>query len=304
MVTPAGITRAKACWSEVQQKPDPGTMHHPDRGSATDNSSLVPIDGHVHFYDIGRVDTSLSAARRNFCDVGSSHGTPLGVLLLTQASHERVFERLAEGRHRGAWTIRLNDSEPQSLVAERGEDQIIVICGRQVRCDNGLEVAALGTTSEFRDGESFASTIGAVQDSGAFTVIPWGFGKWSAARGREVGQAINRNSARNLALGDNGGRLRIAGEPTLISRARAAGFKILSGSDPFPCGNDYRRIGGYGFFAGVTPSVASPWADLSAWLSTERRSPAGYGRNVGITRFLINQAGIRLYNRRVRSVDQ
>lgn len=279
-------------------------MNHGELSGTAGASTRFPVDGHVHFYEVERASPTLDSALENFRMLGGGEGRCVGALLLTQGSREHVFESLSGHETCGNWTIRPCRSEPQSLIAERDGQAIAVICGRQIRCDTGLEVAALGTTDEFPDGLALDETLARVQGSGAMAVIPWGFGKWSGERGRTVDQALGRYSPDKLAVGDNGGRLRLAGEPLLVRKARDAGYKVLSGSDPFPCGDDYRRVGAFGFLAGVTPGTASPWHDLATWLAAREQSPPGYGQTIGPVRFLVNQAGIRLHNRRMRSAAQ
>ena len=279
-------------------------MNRGKNSGMADTPHPLPVDGHVHFYEIERAALTLDSALANFCAVGGPEAQCVGALLLTQGSREHVYETLAKRSTCGSWTIRLSESEPQSLIAERDGQAIAVICGRQIRCDTGLEVAALGTTDEFPDGLSFDETLARVHESGAMAVIPWGFGKWSGERGKTVDRALTRCSPDTLAVGDNGGRLRLAGEPLLVRKARNIGYKVLSGSDPFPCGDDYRRVGMFGFFAGVVPGASSPWRDLSTWLAAQKQSPTGYGQAIGPLRFFANQVGIRLHNRRMRSAAQ
>ena len=279
-------------------------MNRSQTSGMADTFPRFPVDGHVHFYEVGRASLTLNSALENFLTLRGGENQCVGALLLTEGSREHVFETLSNRNACGDWTIKRTESEPQSLIAERDGHVLAIICGRQIRCDTGLEVAALGTTHEFPDGLALDDTLARVQESGAMAVIPWGFGKWSGERGKMVDQALDRYSPGNLAVGDNGGRLRLAGEPLLVSKARDAGYKVLSGSDPFPCGDDYHRVGAFGFFTGVTPGTSSPWHELSTWLAAQEQSPPGYGQAIGPLRFLSNQVGIRLHNRRMRSADQ
>ena len=216
---------------------------------------------------------------------------------MTQAAGERVFEDLQDRSACGSWDIRPAPGEPQSLIATRHDNWIAVVCGRQVRCERGLEVAALGTLQEFADGKGLQETICEVQANGALACLPWGFGKWSGARGRLVRAALDANDLKLLTVCDNGGRLEILGRPRLVSEAARRGFKVLPGTDPFPFGDDYLRTGGFGFLA-AEPCQAHPWQDLMGWIMAQDRSPSPYGRALGPLRFLYNNIGIQLHNRR------
>jgi hypothetical protein len=260
-------------------------------------SPRVPVDGHVHLYTLERAAATFDSAETNFRGFGGKEAGCAGILLLTQTSREHVFEALREQRSCGSWDIRLSLAEDQSLAMERDGHWLIVICGRQIRCKDGLEVAALGTTAEFPDGMAFEEAVARVQASDAVTALPWGFGKWTGARGRAVRAVLKRHAPNSMTVGDNGGRLALLGQPALIRAAGKAGYRLLSGSDPFPCGDDHRRVGSFGFLVGVDPGLTAPWRNLSAWLHAQTGPLEAYGRAVGPMTFLSNQLGIRRYNR-------
>jgi hypothetical protein len=275
-------------------------MNTETASAATAGPPMLPVDGHVHFHSLDRVAMTLDAAAANFQANGLQDSGCLGVLLLNQAGGERVFEALRGQPSQGDWRIQAVAGEPQSLVAERGDAWIAVVCGRQVRCEKGLEVAALGTTREFADGRPFAATLREVQAAGALACLPWGFGKWLGARGALVRKALQEHAPGSLAVCDNGGRLQLLGRPGLVKEAARRGFKVLPGTDPFPLGNDHRRAGAFGFLAGPL-SRSHPWGDLVAWLDAREDSPPPYGRALGPVRFLLNNVGIQLHNQRNRS---
>jgi hypothetical protein len=186
-------------------------------------------------------------------------------------------------------------------VASNGKARIAIVCGRQIRARGGLEVLALGTLKEFSDGRPVTDTVAAVRSSGALPVIPWGFGKWLGNRGRIVREALRSAGSDVLAVGDNGSRLAVLGTPTLIRESQLEGFRVLPGTDPFPFGRDYRRVGRFGFVAETTIDESAPWDALHAWLDGLKHSPHPFGKASGPMRFLINQVGIQVYNRVLRS---
>lgn len=256
----------------------------------------LPVDGHVHFHSLERVAPTLDAAAANFRTFGGRETGCVGVLLLTQAQGEKVFEALHERADCGNWRIRPNAEEQESLLAERGDLSVVVVCGRQVRCEAGLEVAALGTTREFPDGLALADTVRDVQASGALACLPWGFGKWLGARGEVVRRALADNRPAALAVCDNGSRLHLLGRPGLIREAGRRGHLVLPGTDPFPFSDDHRRVGSFGFLAAELRTGA-PWRELQAWLRAREHSPPAYGNALGPVRFLVNNVGIQVRNR-------
>lgn len=261
---------------------------------------MLPVDGHVHFHTLDRVSLTLDGAAANFRIYGPRQSGLLGILLLTQTSRERVFEALQDRPSCGKWSVRPSPGEDVSLCADDGNRRIVVVCGRQVRCHSGLEVAALGTTAAFPDGLPLEETIREVQARGAFVSLPWGFGKWLGARGRVLRDSLGRHEPRLLAIGDNGSRLHALGRPRLVRECDALGHLILPGTDPFPFGNDYLRVGSFGFLA-AEPGARAPWRELAAWLRARKGSPTAYGKAAGPFRFVINNIGIQVHHRMTRA---
>jgi hypothetical protein len=264
---------------------------------------MVAVDAHVHLHDIANVSAALTSAACNF-SAAMSERTGLrddpdwaGVLLLTEARRERVFDRLAATAAAGAWQVRAMP-EPESLTAEHDHLRLLIVSGRQVRARDGLEVLALGSAAEFKDGMPFEETLAAVTASGALAVVPWGFGKWLGQRGRRVRRMIERSDPRAVWLGDNGGRLSLLPQPALLRAGMQHGFRVLPGTDPFPFGRDYGRIGCFGFHADVVLDPAAPWQSLRNWLDTCEKSPPTYGRPMDPVRFALNQLRMQFHNRR------
>jgi hypothetical protein len=260
----------------------------------------LPVDGHVHFHFESAVGPTLDAAEGHFRAVADRREGLSGAILLTQTSREAVFEALRDTPRVGGWSIRPARNESMSLVATRGRSSLAIVCGRQVRAVDGLEVLALGTLETFQDGLPFEATLERVLRAGALPVIPWGFGKWLGARGRRVEAAIATRGPRSIFLGDNGSRLEWLGRPRMLDEAARQGFRLLPGTDPFPFAGGYRRVGGFGFLATIEPSPEAPWGDLRSWLLSRSESPASYGGATGPVRFVLNQVGIQVYNRRAR----
>ncbi len=262
----------------------------------------LPVDGHVHFHDRALVAVTLDSALANFDRVIPPVNGLRGILLLTQAADERVFEEFEAGGTAGAWSLRALADEPQTLIARKDEAALAIVCGRQVRASNGLEVLALGTRETFLDGMSLEDSLTAARATGAVTVLPWGFGKWIGARGELIRTVLRKYGPDVLFVGDNGSRLASVAAPILIREAAHEGFKVLPGTDPFPFGADYSRVGGFGFLADIDPSVCSPWRHLRDWLILCRESPTAFGTALTPTRFLFNQGWIQIHNRVKRRV--
>jgi hypothetical protein len=260
-------------------------------------SKDLPVDGHVHFHRAGRVGPTLDAAAVNFGLVSGRSTGLVGAVLLVEAARENVFARMVEAGELGGWRFTPVAAEPQTLVAQSGDVQIAVVCGRQVRCARGLEVLALGTLARFPEGEPLEVTVDRVEAANALAAVPWGFGKWTGQRGAQVRELFQQRAPESLFVGDNGGRVELLGLPKLVRTARDAGFRVLPGTDPFPFGGDHRRVGGFGFTVQAEPDPRRPWSDLRASLEAGAGSPKAYGRALGPVRFAFNQIWIQAYNR-------
>jgi hypothetical protein len=255
---------------------------------------VFPVDGHVHFHDFDRVAPTLEAACRNFRRFGGGEQRLLGAMLLVESAGERIFEWLQGQRRVGAWSFHPVADEPATLIAESRAGSVAVVCGRQIRCERGLEVLAYGTLARFTENKPVAHILDQVTASGALAVLPWGFGKWSGGRAAVIRDVLRTSDPGWLFIGDNGARARRLPEPKLIKAARAAGFRVLPGSDPFPFRGDEARVGAFGFLAELQPHQARPWTQLRAWIEARSDSPVAYGRGLGSSRFLVNQVAMQI----------
>jgi hypothetical protein len=259
---------------------------------------MFVVDAHVHFHRTELIAPTLRAALGNFSRVTDVADGCAGALLLAQARSERVFEWLCEQRHVEEWSVEPASDEPQTLFATAPDGRsLAIVNGRQVRSACGLEVLAIGTCAEFEDGAPFASVVEQVGRSDALLVIPWGFGKWLGGRGAAVRAALERLDRRSACLGDNGGRLEWSREPRLMREARAKGFRVVPGTDPFPFGGDYRRVGRFGLCLDMSPPKVGLWRSIRALLTDDATALRTYGRRVDPARFVFNNIGIQLGRR-------
>jgi hypothetical protein len=255
------------------------------------------VDAHVHFHQQRLVAATLDAAVENFSRAGLSAARFAGALLLAQSSSEHVFEELAGGTSCGRWQLHAAASESQTMLASNGERQIAIICGRQVRCAHRLEALALGTTASYPDGCDLSEILDRIRSDGALAVVPWGFGKWTGRAARVIRELFNTASPESLFAGDNGGRMQAWGMPKLLQVASRVGIRVLPGTDPFPFGADYRRVGAFGFVAAIAPDPSEPWRSLKRWLEDAGGVPEPYGRALNPLHFAVNQGWIQVHNR-------
>jgi len=262
--------------------------------------SGLPVDGHVHFHRLDRVGETLDFAAANFSQVGCGGTNLQGVLMLVESHAEDVFGQLADVGVAGDWCISAVEREPQSLLASSCGRTLLIICGRQIRCADGLEVLALGALQRYPQGADIERTLARVQADGHLAVVPWGFLKWRGARGDRIRDIIAGRPRGSLFFGDNGGRIEALGPPRLLQQAEQAGFALLPGTDPFPFGHDYRRVGSFGFVARAELDPAAPWTTLQHWLRERPDRVRPYGRALGPLKFVFNQGWIQVHNKMLR----
>jgi hypothetical protein len=266
------------------------------RGEIT--STTLLMDGHVHYHACFDLEVFLGAAARNFEAARRAMGRPeaVGCLMLTENSWNHWFQALSEGlltRLTSEWDAE-STGESCSLLARKGDGTtLVVVAGRQVVAADRLEVLALATTQEFPDGLPFRATLEAVLDSGAIAVLPWGFGKWTGARGRLVADLLSSPDADLFYLGDNGGRPEHTPSPGLFGVALKRGVPILPGSDPLPLRAEVHKPGRYGFVLEGPFDPERPAASIRSLLSN-RTQPQRFGHLESPGTFVLRQAQLRL----------
>jgi hypothetical protein len=264
---------------------------------------MALVDSHVHIHGAFDVATMLDHASAHRESIALGHGlSPAlpGVLMLTESQGVEAFVRLAEkpGRHLGRWCVH-RTGEPISLHFEADDAApLVLIAGRQIVTAERLEMLALGTLEKFADGQPIGSVIEQIHEAGALAVVPWGFGKWTGARGRIVRGLLNSPGASRLFVGDNGGRLNIGPEPALFTVAREQGVPILPGSDPFPFPAQVKRPLGYGFALAADVTGDTPAAAIKQELQARRAQPAVFGRRTDLVRFVRSQLAMQWHKRR------
>jgi hypothetical protein len=247
------------------------------------------VDSHVHFYACYDLPVFLDGAVRNFRNArNAAEGT--GYLLLTESAGACWFRRWRDGLNAGGgWRFEgTREDESLRAVSAAGE-RLILVAGRQIVARERLEVLALGRDLELPDGLPLAETLDRVRESGALSVLPWGFGKWWGRRGAVVAETLGQDG--ELFLGDNAGRH--GPEPALFRRARKLGVRVLPGSDPLPFSRHAGLAGSYGFILSHAVDLDRPAETLLRRIR-ESGQPRAFGRRAGLPRFLRDQVGMQL----------
>jgi hypothetical protein len=264
-------------------------------------SRTILVDAHVHGHACYEPGAFFDHAAANFEAAAGHRGEAAGCLMLTESAGARFFDALLERAGSAGpdgWSVGLTGEAESLLVSRSSRPTLFVVCGRQVVTRERLEVLALGTQADFVDGLPISEALGLVSAAGAIPVIPWGLGKWWAARGRCVAELLERPGVPRFFLGDNGGRPRIAPAPRLFRRAAERGIAVLPGSDPLPFPGQVGKVAGYGFVLSGEFASERPAASVKRMLAGLTQSPAPFGRRESVAGFVRAQLGMQWRVRR------
>jgi hypothetical protein len=271
---------------------------------------MILIDAHVHIYDCFDLQSFLDSALENFKAEAVRCGQEdafTALVLLTETAKENWFHRLTGyagtksgtgSRSIGNWTFH-RTNENRSRYAQSGNSKgFFLFAGRQIVTAEGLEVLALATMENFRDGFSIEELVRTVRKSGAIPVIPWGFGKWMGKRGAILKNILRKEKNSFLFLGDNSGRPVFLARPSLFEIAEKKGVRVLPGSDSLPFPSESHRAGSFGLSIEGTITRERPARDLKRILLDPKTRLQAYGSLEHPYRFFRNQLRARIVKRR------
>jgi hypothetical protein len=264
---------------------------------------MLLIDAHVHIYDCFDLEKFFDSAYANlkFEAEQLDHGNDFtGILILAETSNENWFQHLVDcangkplpdGKTTGNWNLRRTD-ERNSLLAVSGDSKnLLLIAGRQIVTEEGLEILSLASNERFEDGSPIKNLIEDIKDKGGIPVIPWGVGKWFGTKGKIIKELVdNYQGNASIYLGDNGNRPVFWRQPKHLKEAMQKGIIILPGSDPLPFASESCRAGRYGFILQTEIDSKNPAALIMQILMNEVKPTVRvFGRLEKIHRFLQNQ---------------
>lgn len=267
-------------------------------GRKTTNPILV--DSHVHFYDVYGLTLFFDSALSNFRQ-GSQElqlrQKPLACLWFTESTKHNYFRQFAQqgnGGARGPWRFHHTEESCSLYAIRENEEEILIIAGRQVQTQEGLEVLAVGSIQHIAEKMTLPETLERVKEIGAIAIIPWGFGKWWFRRGKVVTRLLESSQPGSFFLGDNGGRLRPTRRPWHFHAAEKKGFAVLTGSDPLPFPHETVKVGRYGFLMDGQVCRKRPAEQLKQLVKEIVSTPPTFGRLEGLLAFCRNQSSIHI----------
>jgi hypothetical protein len=267
---------------------------------------MILVDTHVHIHSCFDIEVFLASAARNFRSAAVKYCPEQpyrAVLCLTEDAGISEFEhfRKLAGNHSGlnGWSVGRTGERHSLILSHHDLGELTILAGRQIRCEEGLEVLALGTSHSFDDGITVSAAIEQIHGEAALAVLPWGFGKWTGRRGRVVRGILESRKPEEISLGDNSGRLAWWPEPGLFETARRNGFRILPGTDPLPFPSEVTRAASCGVAVQGNLSSTEPARALIEILSEPSVQIRPFGRLETPLRFLRNQLAMQLVKRQM-----
>ncbi|MEM9087223.1 MAG: class I SAM-dependent methyltransferase [Cyanobacteria bacterium P01_F01_bin.53] len=261
------------------------------------NPTHLLVDAHVHLHDCFEVAKFLEAARSNFEQQSQKLGLsqPVGILLLTECSGVEAFDNLVASQSQlqqqlTDWDISTTEEATSLRFTHRSGQTLLIMAGRQVVTEEGIEVLTLITEETVTDGLSLEKTVQEAITANSLPVLPWGVGKWIGKRGELVEARLGAMPEKVFA-GDNGGRPGFWPLPGFCQEHRQ-----LPGTDPLPLEYEVERPGSFGFSIQVPSDWNNhkPGESLKQLLQSDTAELQTYGRSQSPFRFVKNQSLLRL----------
>jgi hypothetical protein len=263
-------------------------------------NQLILADTHIHFYNCFDMGYLLDSAFKNFQKETEKSGekTPFKAFLFLAETkteswfrhqYNKVIREPSRTERIGQWAVQLTKEDCSLYVRANDRKGLYIIAGRQVKTMEKLEVLALGTIHDFKDGTPIEELIREINRLEAMAVIPWGVGKWIGRRGSILKELLEKGNRPTFFLGDNGNRPIFWPKSNLFKQAEQKGRPILRGSDPLPFPSEIERIGRFGikFQGSIDPEY--PDRDVKKIILEPSTNPIGYGSLEQPGRFFGNQ---------------
>jgi len=268
--------------------------------------NLFLVDSHVHIHDCYNLKEFFLSVYSNFSIFSKQIDNSLkwiGVLCLTEMDRVNYFDKLKNFSHS---SIELGDefvvestNEDNSLIITNSAGQkIIIISGKQIIAENGIEVLALGAINSFSKHKSLQETVDAVNKVNAIPIIPWGVGKWLGKRKEVIECFIRKNHNNKFLLGDNSGRPIFWSEPNIFNLGKSNNHFVIPGTDSLAITSEQGKTGKYGFYLKTEMNLLRPADFFIEYFSNMNTEPKNFGKLEDPFRFLKNQIIMQLKSRR------
>ncbi len=263
-------------------------------------NQLILADTHIHFYNCFDIGYLLDSAFKNFQKETEKSGEKIpfkAFLFLAETKteswflhqYDQVLREPSRAERIGQWTVQFTKENCSLYVRANDRKGLYIIAGRQVNTMEKLEVLALGTIHDFKEGTPIEELIREINRLGAIAVIPWGVGKWIGRRGGMVKELLEKGNRLTFFLGDNGNRPTFWPKSNLFKQAEQKGRPVLRGGDPLPFPSGIGQIGRFGIKLQGSIDPEYPDRDIKKILLDPATNPQIYGSLERPGRFFRNQ---------------
>lgn len=272
------------------------------------HTNLFLVDSHVHIHECFNIEEYLNFIFGNFSNSAREIDNSIswvGILLLTEIKGINFFNSLLNSLSQkkiNNFNI-IRTEEDESYIIQNGSGhKVIVISGRQIITEGGIELLALCTTKNFKEHEDLEKTILNVITANAIPVVPWGFGKWVGEKKNIIKNLINLDKDIKFFLGDNSGRPRFWFEPYLFKLGKSCSRFVFPGTDALPIPSEVSKTGSYGFYLKTELNLSKPSEGLKKVLNDLNESPLTFGKLENPIKLFRNQLIMQLNKRKNKQV--
>ncbi len=206
--------------------------------------SKVILDSHLHIYKNFNLSTLFDKLLDNMLKIDKEKNA-YKVAFLTESKDNNFFAKLNSLRSIEGYNIQTNCSYCLKITRNTDQESIYLIKGRQVVCQEGLEVLTIGDIKYIEDKTPIKEVLKINEENNCISIIPWGVGKWFFNRGNIVRELIKENKYNKFFLGDNSARNGLFPNPVQFKEAESKNIKTIAGSDPLPFKGEEKQAGCY-----------------------------------------------------------
>ena len=258
--------------------------------------TTLAVDGHVHLYPVFDLERAIEIGRKNLLKLAEKTKSTekiIPVWLLVERSDTDMFGKIKELAEKNGSKNGFSFEQIDSVtivVKEKNKRILYIFAGRQLVTKENLEVLSLVSNFNLADrAASLEETIDLIGRNQGTPALNWAPGKWFAARGEIVKNAIEENESDRFFIGDSTMRNTLWPTPKLVKKAKKKGFAVLAGSDPLPFSGEEKMIGSYGFLIDSDFSEKSPAESMRKILRENRGSIRIVGKRNNPVTFAFRQ---------------
>jgi len=254
---------------------------------------MIVFDFHLHWYPGFRMDALLKRLKE--CEASELATLWVGIVHSTsRVDCWSLFLEEGSSRAHEGWSVEREDRDRIVFCRKGADRRFVFYPGWQWVTSESLELLTIGdrsTLSEFTPLQDWLPTI---TNSGGVALLPWGFGKWTGARGKII-EKWKDSLPRGAYFADSYNRP----AKTLGWKDIFAGSKgRLDGSDPLPMCDEEAVFFRKGMmWTAPEGEYLETWKNsrqLAQWLTEKGTDLRSWGESPTLTKAIRRQFRLRL----------